>query len=54
MNNNFYNLYMKIDTDTVVDNYRKVQNWIGADTGIIPVVKGNCYGFGLVPMAKIF
>ena len=54
MENNFYNLYMKIDTGTVVDNYRKVQNWIGDSTGIIPVVKGNCYGFGLVPMAKLF
>ncbi len=54
MKNNFYNLYMKIDTDIVAENYRKVQDYIGRDTGIIPVVKGNCYGFGLAPMAKLF
>lgn len=54
MENNFYNSYMQIDTGIVEENYRKVQAYIGQDTGIIPVVKGNCYGFGLVPMARIF
>ena len=54
MENNYYNSYFKVDMDTVVDNYRKVQNYIGPQTEIIPVVKGNCYGFGLTPMAKLF
>ena len=39
---------------TVVNNYKIVKKHIGPDTDIIPVVKGNCYGFGLVPMAKLF
>lgn len=52
--NHYYNSYFKVDTDTVVSNYQKVQTHIGNDTGIIPVIKGNCYGFGLVPMAKLF
>lgn len=52
--NQYFNSYMKIDTDTVVTNFQKVQEYIGKDVGIIPVVKGNCYGYGLVPMAKLF
>ncbi|WP_010255822.1 alanine racemase [Treponema primitia] len=46
--------YFRVDTDEVVRNFRRVQNYIGKDIGIIPVVKGNCYGYGLVPMAKLF
>lgn len=52
--NNFYNAYFKVDTEKIVQNFYKVQNYIGPDTGIIPVIKGNCYGYGLVPMAKLF
>lgn len=52
--NQYFNSYMKIDTDTVAANFQKVQEYIGKDVGIIPVVKGNCYGYGLVPMAKLF
>ncbi|MCI9475064.1 MAG: alanine racemase [Emergencia sp.] len=54
MENNYYNSYFKVDMDTVVNNYKIVKKHIGPDTDIIPVVKGNCYGFGLVPMAKLF
>ncbi len=52
--NNFYNSYFKVDTETVVRNFYKVKDYISPDTDIIPVIKGNCYGYGLVPMAKIF
>lgn len=52
--NQYFNSYMKIDTDTVVTNFQKVQEYIGKDVGIIPLIKGNCYGYGLVPMAKLF
>ena len=50
----YCNSYFKVDTNTVVENYRKVQNYIGPDTGIIPVVKGNCYGYGIIAMAKLY
>lgn len=48
------NSYFRIDTNKIVENYKKVQAYIGEDVGIIPVIKGNCYGYGLVEMAKIF
>lgn len=54
MENNDYNAYFKVDMDTVVNNYNIVKKHIGSKTDIIPVIKGNCYGFGLVPMAKLF
>lgn len=52
--NPYYNSYFKVDMDQVVRNYRKVSDYIGPGTDIIPVIKGNCYGYGLVPMAKLF
>ena len=52
--NNFYNSYFKVDTEKVVQNFYKVKEYIGPDTEIRPVIKGNCYGYGLVPMAKLF
>lgn len=50
----YYNSYFKVDMNQVIANFGKVQNHIGPDTGIIPVVKGNCYGYGIVPMAKLY
>lgn len=52
--NQYYNSYFKVDVDQVIRNFNKVQNYIGSNTDIIPVIKGNCYGYGLVPMAKLF
>ncbi len=52
--NQYYNSYFKVDMDQVIRNFNKVQNYIGSNTDIIPVIKGNCYGYGLVPMAKLF
>jgi alanine racemase len=52
--NAYCNSVFEVDTNIVVQNYEKVQNYIGADVGIIPVVKGNCYGYGLLPMADIY
>ena len=52
--NRYYNSYFRVDMDQVVRNFNKVQDYIGPGTDIIPVIKGNCYGYGLVPMAKLF
>ncbi|MDD6042549.1 MAG: alanine racemase [Eubacteriaceae bacterium] len=50
----YCNSYFRVDTQRVIENYRKVQEYIGPSTGIIPVVKGNCYGYGIIPMAKLY
>lgn len=50
----YCNAYFKVDTNKVVNNYFKVKNYIGESVRIIPVIKGNCYGYGLIPMAKLF
>lgn len=47
------NSYFKVDTSKIVENYFKVKKYVGDDVGIIPVLKGNAYGYGLVPLAKI-
>ncbi|MGF6375851.1 alanine racemase [Clostridiales Family XIII bacterium PM5-7] len=52
--NTYYNSYFRVDMNEVVRNYHKVAQHIGEGTEIIPVIKGNCYGYGLVPMAKLF
>lgn len=50
----YCNSYFKVDTEKIVENFYKVKNYIGKDVEIIPVLKGNAYGYGLVPIAKIF
>lgn len=54
MMNNYCNAYFKVDMNEVVRNFRRVQAHIGPDTEILPVLKGNCYGYGLAPMAKLY
>jgi len=49
-----HNSAFLVDVDTLKENYKKVQRYIGGNVNIIPVLKGNCYGYGLVEMAKIF
>ncbi len=51
---NYCNAYFKVDMNEVIRNYKRVQDYIGPNTDIIPVLKGNCYGYGLVPMAKLY
>jgi len=50
----YCNSYFKVDTNKIVENYFKVKNYVGEDVGVIPVLKGNAYGYGLVPIARIF
>lgn len=50
----YCNSYFKVDTSKIVANYYKVKNYVGNNVGVIPVLKGNGYGYGLVPLAKVF
>lgn len=52
--NTYYNSYFRVDMKEVIRNFQRVKTHIGPKTEIIPVIKGNCYGYGLVPMAKLF
>ena len=52
--NHYYNSYFKVNMKKVIENFSKVRQYIGPDVEVIPVVKGNCYGYGSVPMAKLY
>lgn len=52
--NNYYNSYFKVNMNEVIRNFEKVRAYVGPDVEVIPVVKGNCYGYGAVPMAKLY
>ncbi len=49
----YYNSYAEVDLDAIRDNVAKVQAHIGPKQGFIPVVKGNAYGMGTVPIARM-
>lgn len=50
----FYNSYLEIDLDIIRKSFEKVKNHIEPHLNIIPVVKGNAYGMGLVEMSRFF
>lgn len=45
-----YNSYLEVDFGRMKESFRKVQAAAGR-RGVIPVLKANAYGIGLVPMA---
>ncbi|MCL2006788.1 MAG: alanine racemase, partial [Treponema sp.] len=47
-----YNSYVLIDLKKIRENYKKVKANIDKSVGIIPVLKGNAYGLGLVKIAE--
>ena len=48
----YYNSYAEVDLDAIRDNFAKVQAHIGPNQGQIPVIKGNAYGMGTLPIAR--
>ncbi len=52
--NHYHNSYFKVNMPTVIGNFAKVRAYVGPDVEVIPVVKGNCYGYGSVAMAKLY
>ena len=45
-----YNSYLEVDFGKIKESFRKVQAAAG-NRGVIPVLKANAYGIGLIPMA---
>ncbi len=48
----YYNSYLEIDLEIIRQSISKVKQHIGKNVDIIPVVKGNAYGMGLVEMSR--
>jgi len=44
--------WAEIDLDAIAFNCRQIKKWIGEDTELMAVIKGNAYGHGIVPVAK--
>ncbi len=38
--------YILLDRSALIENYNKLQQHVGENVTLIPVVKGNCYGYG--------
>lgn len=48
-----YNSYLEIDLGILRENFRSVRETLPEGTEMIPVLKGDAYGFGAVEVAKI-
>lgn len=52
MNIQNHNSYLLIDLDALLDNARTILSELGPATELIPVLKDNAYGLGLIPVAR--
>ncbi len=52
MNIQTYNSYLEIDLGQLLENARSILESLDAGTALIPVLKDDAYGLGLVPVAK--
>lgn len=43
--------HLEIDLDIIIHNFKKIQNYIGKDVKIAPVLKANAYGHGAIAIA---
>ena len=48
-----YNSYMEVDFGKMKESFNKVKAAAGK-RGVIPVLKANAYGIGLLPMATFW
>ncbi|MCL2548391.1 MAG: alanine racemase [Symbiobacteriaceae bacterium] len=48
----FCNSYLEVNLDAIAENLRKTRRHIGPGVDLIPVLKGNAYGLGLVEIAR--
>ncbi|MBO5497757.1 MAG: alanine racemase, partial [Oscillospiraceae bacterium] len=52
MNMQTYNSYLEIDLGQLLENAAAILGTLDPGTGLIPVLKDDAYGLGLVPVAK--
>jgi len=52
MNNQMNNSYIEVNMQTLLENARGIAQSLGEGTKLIPVLKDDAYGLGLVPVAK--
>ena len=52
MNKQMNNSYIEVNMQTLLDNARTIIRSLGEGTKLIPVLKDDAYGLGLVPVAK--
>lgn len=45
--------WLEIDLDAIAHNYELITGQVGAQVGIVGVVKANAYGHGAVPVARL-
>ena len=47
-----YNSYMESDVGALCHNYKVIQEFVGPNKKVVPILKANAYGFGDVEAAK--
>ncbi|NOY24671.1 MAG: alanine racemase [Oligoflexia bacterium] len=45
--------HLLVDLDALADNLAAIQQRVGVGVGVMPVLKANAYGHGLVPVARL-
>jgi len=52
MNNKMNNSYIEVNMQTLLANAEEIISSLGGETQLIPVLKDDAYGLGLVPVAR--
>lgn len=52
MNHSLYNSYILVDMALLRQNVESILHTLSPGTQLVPVLKGNAYGLGIVPIAK--
>ena len=52
MERDLYNSYLYVDLEGAAANYRSLRARFAPDTQVIPVLKGDAFGLGLLPVAR--
>ena len=45
--------WVEVDLEAIAHNFREIKRAVGDDKKIMPVIKADAYGHGLVPVARV-